>query len=85
MILAQTGVPVKRATWLLIISRPQSNAPSWSVTSLLRLQDRRSTDPAGAITGPLRSTDNTNCLIKGRAGYWARSGDLRPTEEWALL
>jgi len=24
-----------------IISRPQSNAPSWSVTNLLPLQDRR--------------------------------------------
>jgi len=40
-----------------IISRPQSNAPSSSVTSVLRLQDRRITDPAGAIMGSLRSTD----------------------------
>jgi hypothetical protein len=35
--------------------------------------------PASCQTRDL-ATDNTNCLIKGRAGYWARSGELRPTE-----
>ena len=39
------------------ISRPQSNAPNWSVISVLRLQDHRIRAPARAITGSLRSTE----------------------------
>ena len=46
------------------ISRPQSTALGWSVTSLLRLQDRRIADPARAVTGSLRSTDTMHREIR---------------------
>jgi hypothetical protein len=44
-------------TIISIISTPQFNAPGWSVTSWLRLQERQITDLARATEGPLRSTD----------------------------
>lgn len=40
-----------------IISGPRSNASNWSVTSIMRLQDRRIRDPARSVAGSLRSTD----------------------------
>ena len=34
-------------------NRPQPNAPRWSVTSMLRLQDRWIKDPTRALSSPL--------------------------------